>query len=195
MFKKNIFSVPVWHVNITGAVKLKEIEQYSLNMSQQTEGRTISNLGGFQSYDLIMNEHPMFNDLYDAIKLQTDLFCDQVNINRVSNIGNIWVNVNEYGHSNQAHHHANCVLSGVFYAHTEYNEQAGSIVFKHPASDLMAYNWANIQKGEYIPENSLNWRFDCKPGDLIIFPSWLIHHVQPNLALNYKRISISFNLS
>ena len=137
----------------------------------------------------------MFNDLYDAIKLQTDLFCDQVNINRVSNIGNIWVNVNEYGHSNQAHHHANCVLSGVFYAHTEYNEQAGSIVFKHPASDLMAYNWANIQKGEYIPENSLNWRFDCKPGDLIIFPSWLIHHVQPNLALNYKRISISFNLS
>ena len=43
MFKKNIFSVPVWHVNITGAVKLKEIEQYSLNMSQQTEGRSISN--------------------------------------------------------------------------------------------------------------------------------------------------------
>jgi uncharacterized protein (TIGR02466 family) len=190
----NIFKIPIWHKNFSLNLNLDNIEKSCLNIQKNNQKRFVSNLGGFQSDLLNLNNYPEFYDLAVNIIEEAKLFCNEININQIKGINGIWVNINEYGHSNSEHHHPNCVLSGVFYAHSKLNNESGSIVFKHPSADTMAFNWAKIQK-EVTSNNTLDWLFSPVPGDLIIFPSWLKHSVRPNLVKDYKRISISFNLS
>ena len=190
----NIFKIPVWRKNFSSNLSLDNIERCCLDIQKNNQKRFVSNLGGFQSDLINLDNYPEFYDLSNIIIKEAKLFCNEIDINEIKGIGGFWVNVNEYGHSNKEHHHTNCVLSGVFYGHSKPNNQSGSIVFKHPSADIMAFNWTTIQK-EITSNNSLDWLFPPIPGDLIIFPSWLIHSVNPNLAKDYKRISISFNLN
>lgn len=190
----DVFKITVWHTNLSSNLNLNDIEKCCLNIEKQDDKRVVSNLGGFQSNPIVFENYPELFDLYKTIINQARTFCNEINIKEIEKLSSLWVNINEYGHSNREHHHANCILSGVFYAHSIPNTKAGSIVFKHPAADLMAFDWVGIQK-DFFPENSSIWQFPCVPGDLIIFPSWLTHSVEPNLTKDYKRISISFNLN
>jgi uncharacterized protein (TIGR02466 family) len=193
MHKKNVFEIPVWHVNISNNVNLEEIEKYCLSLENQS-GRVISNEGGFQSNNLDLKNTPQLNDLFNAIEIESNKYSDSIKIKHCE-MGNSWVNINYYLNSNQSHRHANARLSGVFYASTKFNEKCGNIMFRHPCTDYMAYNWDGIQTDEFNPANSLSWTFEPHPCDLIIFPAWLEHRVEPNFAKDYKRISISFNMS
>eukprot|EP01038_Epipyxis_sp_PR26KG_P007932 gene7932-10765_t len=89
----------------------------------------------------------------------------------------IWCSVHANGSYHQAHHHASSVLSGVFYITSP--PKSGSIVFEDP-------------RGSHPPFGK-TLEIQPKPGDLVLFPSWLIHRVSPTLT-NEPRISISFNL-
>ena len=193
MSKKIIFEIPVWKINLSNILDLKKIENVCLNIQSENENRIISNIGGFQSQPLLLKKYPDFFKLYDIIMKESNKFCEQLKINYINSIESLWVNINKYQHYNKEHHHSNSILSGVFYAHSVSNINAGSIVFLHPQSDMMSYDWVNIQK-DFIPVNSSFWKFSCEPGELIIFPSWLKHSVEPNLVKDYNRISISFNL-
>ena len=189
----NIFKIPVWRKNFSSNLSLDNIEKRCLNIQKNEKKKIASNLGGFQSNVINLNNYPEFYDLAIIIIKEAKLFCNEININEIEVISGLWVNVNEYGHSNSQHHHPHCVLSGVFYGHSKPNNQSGCIVFKHPSADIMASDWTKVQK-EINENNSLDWLFPPVPGDLIIFPSWLSHSVEPNFAKDYKRISISFNL-
>lgn len=193
MYKKNVFEIPVWHVSLSNNVDLEEIEKYCLSIEDQ-QSRVISNDGGFQSNDLDLKNTPQLYDLFNAIEIESNKYSDSIKIKHCE-IGNAWVNINYYLNSNQTHRHAKAILSGVFYAGTKFNEESGRILFRHPCTDYMAYNWDNIQTDEFNPSNSLTWSFPPEPANLIIFPAWLEHRVEPNLAKDYKRISISFNMS
>jgi uncharacterized protein (TIGR02466 family) len=190
----DIFKIPIWHTNLSQNLNLIDIEKCCLNIEKHLDKIVVTNLGGYQSNPLVFENYPELFDLYKTIIHQAKTFCNEINIKEIEKISSLWVNINEYGHYNREHHHANNILSGVFYAHSKRNIKAGSITFKHPAADLMTFNWSGIQK-DFVSENSSKWQFPCVPGHLIIFPSWLIHSVEPNLAKDYKRISISFNLN
>ena len=41
--------------------------------------------------------------------------------------------------------------------------------------------------------NSVTWFFPVNNNELILFPSWLVHKVDPNEKATTDRISISFN--
>lgn len=193
MFKKNVFEIPVWHVNLQNNVNINEIENYCLQLEGK-DNRVISNEGGYQSQDIDLDNAHELKDLQNAIQIESEKFSDNIGVKQCK-IGNLWVNINNYLNSNQAHRHANAILSGVFYGHSKFNEKSGDIMFRHPCTDYMAYNWDGIQTDEFSPTNSLSWTFEPHPCDLIIFPGWLEHRVEPNFAKDYKRISISFNMS
>ena len=46
---------------------------------------------------------------------------------------------------------------------------------------------------EFTQWNSPLWFFPAIAGELVLFPSWLQHKVQPNEKATTDRISISFN--
>ena len=41
--------------------------------------------------------------------------------------------------------------------------------------------------------NSTSFHLKIKEGDLVIFPSWVIHSVDQNTTKNKERISLAFN--
>jgi uncharacterized protein (TIGR02466 family) len=153
------------------------------------EGRKLSNVGGFQSKNLNLND-PSLKSLIEKIEDFSNIFCNQfLNINKKLNLINIWANINNFKDFNLPHVHNFSILSGVFYIKIPKN--SGSLIFKsndqlenfvHPS---LIVNYNNY--------NSSIWKFSPKINTLYLFPSWYIHYVESNLS-NKERISTSFNL-
>ncbi len=91
-----------------------------------------------------------------------------------------WVNVMEEGCTHPLHIHPQSVISGTFYL--KMPQKASAIRFEDPRYGLFMHR----------PPVKTHISLDAKPGDLILFESWLRHDVPLNLSKD-SRISISFN--
>ena len=94
-----------------------------------------------------------------------------------------WANLNSQGGYNISHNHAGSVVSGVIYLQAT---GTGMIEFQ-PMNHLYKINhpcWFYNGSMQYHPED----------GDIILFPSHLLHCVEPN-PIERERINIAFNVS
>lgn len=92
-----------------------------------------------------------------------------------------WANVNSPGSRNTFHTHKEDELSCVYYLQ---GTDTGDLRFPNPANLL----------GDCCKTSPFTRDFLFAPadGDLILFPSWLPHEVEPNLS-NRERINVAFN--
>lgn len=88
----------------------------------------------------------------------------------------LWTSIHLNGTFHQAHHHEGNILSGVLYLRVP--EASGKLVFEDPRGAL--------------PPFGRTHRIAPVVGDLVLFPSWLVHRVEPTWS-PYPRISVSFN--
>ena len=105
-------------------------------------------------------------------------------------IKEMWVNVLDAGGLQAMHNHANSFVSGVVYltpmhpgSQTVFMKSSGGteFIFKH--------EHANITP---TPFNADRWVSPAPaPGDLVLFPSYVLHTVPPNEG--ERRITLSFN--
>ena len=105
-------------------------------------------------------------------------------------IKEMWVNVLDPGGLQAPHTHANSFVSGVVYLTSSH---AGSqTVFMKPsggAEYLFRNDNAGVTPGVF---NAERWVSPAPaPGDLLLFPSYLMHAVPPNQG--ERRITLSFN--
>lgn len=100
-----------------------------------------------------------------------------------------WVNVMEPGGSQAMHLHANSFVSGVLYL-TQVHESA-RLVFHKPEGGQFVLSNAN--EGVTLNQYNASRRQagNTGPGDLILFPSHLLHSVPLNRGA--RRITIAFN--
>lgn len=157
---------------------VKEVGSWhsQLDMNKRAEYSWITNI-------ILQTTQDIFNDLdYDPAYEPA--------------IDNMWANVNpKYGY-NRNHTHPNTLWSGVYYVQVP--ENAGRIYFSDPRAQSQVltahFNPETERKSEVWSEVY----FDPIPGRLILFPSWLLHEVQPNMSnlagQEGDRISLSFNL-
>ena len=109
-------------------------------------------------------------------------------------ITNAWININPIGGSNGLHNHPNSHLSGVFWVKIPKN--SGNIIFFDPnyfteAITISAYS----KKVQSFANKYSHFWLNSTEGEIIIFPSHLMHEVEENLnEKNEDRISISFNI-
>ena len=101
---------------------------------------------------------------------------------------NCWAIENDHGSSNMVHNHPQSALSGVYYVQAA--EGCGDLFFRDPRE---AVNMFAPPLKERTP-----WTFDRvtyrpRVGRLLIFPSWLLHGVAPNLS-DQTRVCVSFNV-
>ena len=70
---------------------------------------------------------------------------------------------------------------------------SGKIVFRDPRPQA-EMSQLNMRFGKSIP--SLSPRFEVTPeqGDLLLFPSWLMHQVEPGVGQHGLRISMAINI-
>jgi uncharacterized protein (TIGR02466 family) len=105
-------------------------------------------------------------------------------------IKEIWTNVLEAGGHQALHSHANSFASGIIYltethpsARTAFHRSIGGREF------IFSNDNPNAAMG---PFNGNKWVSpDAKPGDMVIFPSYLLHEVPHNEG--GQRLTIAFN--
>ena len=150
-------------------------------------GRNVSNRNGWQSVDGI-ERNPVFIRAMRQIRREfRDELIPFLGIKKDSakiELHNSWANINYPGAWNTPHLHNGCFYSGVFFIHADGDEgdfraidTDHKIVSNFPASQQRIWE---------------SWPVAPKTGDLYLFPSGLMHMVEPNLT-DKDRYSISFN--
>jgi hypothetical protein len=102
----------------------------------------------------------------------------------------MWVNVLDTGGRQAMHNHANSFISGVAYL-TPTHPDSCTVFMKSPGGVDFAFrnDHAGVATGPY---NADKWVSPVPaPGDLVLFPSYLMHAVPPNAGA--RRITMSFN--
>ena len=98
-------------------------------------------------------------------------------------LGNMWGNINDKGAWNKPHRHNGCWLSGAFYVHAD-GDEGNFVAIKEGADTVSDFPHNNKQRES----------FEVSPvtGTLLLFPSGLIHMVEPNTT-SKDRYSVAFN--
>ena len=150
-------------------------------------GRRLSNAyTGWQSHDGCESS-PIFTKLINRIQ-QT--FYDEVfpfhgmPTGTSMRVGNCWANINDFLAWNKPHLHNGCWYSGVFYIHAEGDEGNFSAIDTHPKV---------VADFPSSPRTPTSWDFQPRSGELVLFPSGLMHMVEPN-DTKKDRYSVSFNI-
>jgi uncharacterized protein (TIGR02466 family) len=163
--------------------KIKEI---ILEKEKNKSSRSISNVGGWQSEDYILEENG-FSEIKDSLlelfsSIKNEIYIDDIKFLLISS----WANVNRYGHYNINHVHSGSNWSCAYYVTETYGSP---LYFSDPrvrkSMDGSQYLLKNKCSDRLGPEKSM-------PGEVIFFPSWLEHGVTENSTDN-PRISISCN--
>jgi uncharacterized protein (TIGR02466 family) len=156
---------------------------------KDTVGRSISNqYTGWQSNDGC-ESHPAFQKIMRIIKntFDTELL-DWNGLDRGQvqlTMGNSWANINDNTAWNAPHLHNGCWYSGVFYIHADGDEGDFIAVDKDPKV---------VSDFPHSPREQANFKVSPTTGTLFLFPSGLMHMVEPNMTQK-DRYSISFNMN
>ena len=182
------FRVPIFDVQTT--VNTQSLIDYAYELKNESKGRVISNVSGWQSSDLDI-KLPVFDELKNTInKFAQDLH-EYIDLkkDRLNILDNLWFNINSKGSSNRPHTHPGSVFSGVFYLKVPKN--SGRIVFTNP-NKLNEYHFDKDRVNSFNDYTSSYRWYEPKQSKLIMFPANLEHYVEGHTA-DEDRISIAFN--
>ena len=150
-------------------------------------GRKVSNqYTGWQSDDGF-ERRPAWTKLHRIIKDKLNqevipfIGCNPMEASM--SLGNVWANINDKGAWNSPHKHNGCWYSGAFYVHADGDE--GAFVAIDTDDKVVADHPAGFKHRE-------NHVIYPKTGTLLLFPSAMMHMVEPNLT-DKDRYSIAFN--
>ena len=102
----------------------------------------------------------------------------------------MWVNVLQTGGRQTLHNHANCFASGVLYL-TASDSSACTVFTRSLGGTEFAFRntHANSKSGPFCADKWVAPQ--PAPGDLILFPSYLLHEVPANQGA--ERVTLAFN--
>ena len=102
----------------------------------------------------------------------------------------MWVNVLDTGGRQAVHNHANSFVSGVIYL-TPTHPDSRTVFMKSPGGTDFAFrnDHAGMTPGPFSGDKWISPQ--PTPGDLVLFPSYLMHAVPPNPG--ERRITLAFN--
>jgi uncharacterized protein (TIGR02466 family) len=179
-----IFPTPIYISKIDRKLSIKELSFIDKNKLDvyKNEGNTTSN-------DNYILNHKSFKNLKEELYLRIQDYFSKVlstTENVIPYITQSWLNYTETNQYHHKHAHPNSLVSGVFYinCHEEYDK----IKFFNDN-----YKTIKPEVKEWNMWNSESWWFPVKTGDIILFPSSLIHMVETKQGDN-TRISLAFNV-
>jgi uncharacterized protein (TIGR02466 family) len=182
------FPTPIYIADIEHPTLNQELERDIVAWSNKDKGITRTNVQGWHS-PTNMAELPQFKKLVDMLYACQKTIYDQEHLDSEPVLGNMWANINPPGGMNRAHQHPNSLWSGVYYIKAPKN--SGDLKIDDPRSVACMVR-PNQKKGP-VPERLFReTHYEPVAGRCIMFPSWLMHCVDPNES-NDIRISVSFN--
>ena len=179
-----IFPTPIYISKLDRELSKKEllfIDKTKLDI-YRNEGNTTSN----DNY--ILNDK-VFKYLKEELDLKVQDYFDKVispSNNITPYITQSWLNYTETNQYHHKHQHPNSLVSGVFYINCD--EEHDKIKFFKEKYEII-----KPEIKDWNLWNSETWWFPVKTGDIILFPSSLIHMVETKKGDN-TRISLAFNV-
>ena len=188
MFRELHFPTPIYIADIEHPTLNQELERDIIAWSNQDKGLNRTNVQGWHS-TTDMHEKPEYAKLVDMLYASQKTVYDQEHLDSEPVLGNMWANINPPGGMNRAHQHPNSLWSGVYYIKAPKN--SGNLKIDDPRS-VACMSRPKQKPGELPTRLYRETHYEPKAGRLIMFPSWLMHCVDPNES-NDIRISVSFN--
>jgi uncharacterized protein (TIGR02466 family) len=166
------------------------IGAYCLEKRKSSAGRVVSNGGGWQSDNLDLAA-PELAELFTAVRQRLEEVHRAFEFNKEMRqvITEAWININGRGHFNYAHDHPGSLFSAVYYV--KGGPDKGELEFKTPIA-AHTYTISNNMVGGFNAFTGHAMVIPPVTGDLLIFPSWLLHRVNISRS-DEDRISIAFN--
>lgn len=187
----DIFKTPIYMKKLN--LDLSYYEKKSFLFEKKHQSRKKSNLGGYQSPDLIVNEDLFQKKFFNDIKEDLNSFYSEFNINKNAQMSELWLNVNRRHAYNKTHDHPFSFMSGVFYIRAP--EKSGKLIFHDNSSkNLYTQNFHHKYIEKWNSYNSTTYQIDPEENVLILFLSSVWHDVEPN-ETDEPRISLSFNMA
>ena len=184
MIIHQLFPEPVYFSRLERALTKKELETV-----KKYKKKVYKNHGNLISFDKYVLENKAFKNLKadlnkKIIEYFNEIVCTSNSI--IPYITQSWINYTEVNQFHHQHSHANSYVSGVFYIDAD--EEVDTIKFDKRCSpeivlDVLKYNIFNAK----------GWIRPIQTGDVLLFPSSLLHGVEPKKGMN-TRISLSFNV-
>ena len=180
-----IYPTNIFYENITNTLNNQSLIDEIYNLFEATSDglNSASVRFGWQS-NKDLYAQSVFHPLCDLI-LKKFIDCSLIDFNKYTpSITALWANAQGLHGFNYAHIHAGAWYSGVYFLNCTKSTGAIKFLDPRPGSE------------QSYPRTSNNDIFCYKPniGDLILFPAWLPHLVEPNLDKQQQRISLAFNI-
>ena len=187
---RNLFPVEIFEQNIT-EIDNKKLSEIILEKEITESSESWSNVGGWQSAsDLFKDER--FGDLVKLVNEKFNEVFEQNNYKDSLSIflDHLHANVNRFKDFNERHIHLPSTWSFCYYVTKPIG--SGNLVFVDPRIRRTMQTALDFQKNfNNTATHDIHWRNSVE-GDLLIFPSYIEHYVEPNLT-QLPRISISGN--
>lgn len=134
-----------------------------------------------------------WHNLYDLVARTTTL--DPATLRQLTGHADAWFHITRRGGWFGLHNHPMASWSGVYCVDAGRDDgsrpDSGLLSFPHPARDgAMFVDPAS--RHLRLPFNYATRDFRLEPGQLLLFPSWLMHQVTP-FAGDGERITVAFN--
>jgi uncharacterized protein (TIGR02466 family) len=179
----SVFPTPVMRSSMGRGLSDEE-----LSFFERTWAQSQANVTNFRSADTRVLDAPEMESLRAIVADHVNQFGWKVisaHPRHSFYITQSWVNFTQPGQSHFRHMHTNSLISGSLYIYVK--KELDSICFyrNSPAQLLVTDDQSN-------PYNTPIHRVGVDVGDLVLFPSSLLHDVEPTTA-GHIRVSLAFN--
>jgi uncharacterized protein (TIGR02466 family) len=190
-----LFPVPLYRYRVEEPGLNEKLAEEIANRRKAEQGKANRNRHGWQSeHDFFQRSeeaHAALARIFAQVTKQTIQSLDAAaDFNSFQVLLNGWLNVNPPGGYNSPHQHSEAHLSGVYYVDVPKarSEAGGAIEFlsPHPVRLL-----STTIRSQLFSDRV---RIQPTAGDLVVFPSQLVHWVHPNDS-GKPRVTVAFNAS
>ena len=190
-----LFSTPIATHRVVNADELNRgLKEIILTEEANKPSTGRSNIGGWRSeHDLLARSEPQITALCNEIREAIGhVFQATAGANGFSGYFAIngWANVLRRGNYNTPHNHPESAWSGVYYV------DIGTQNAEHPLSGMLEFMdprpFVEMVSTPGMPFG-LPVRIQPEAGLMVVFPSWLYHHVHAYMGEG-ARIAIAFNI-
>jgi uncharacterized protein (TIGR02466 family) len=185
-----LFSAPVY-VNNVGDFPRPDLKALEYS-SRMPTGETFNFLS---STDKRVLHRPEFQGIHAIVLKEVNRYAREllaVNRSIEFYVTDSWINIHKRGHSAGAHVHHNSLISGVLYLKVA--ETSGDLVFHRDVNSLVPFPPAlDLDMDSFNLYNCKSWGHKPKTNDICLFPSVVMHSVDPNES-DEERCCLAFNV-
>lgn len=150
-------------------------------------------VGSYTSFDTVgkIFDMPLLDSIQDHILATAQELHNSIGLDGELELTKSWFSINRKNSYHGIHHHCPDIWSGVYYLQADQTD--ATISFMNP--NILQTNWPfKAKRLDFNDYNSSEKICKVSGGMLLLFPSYLQHHVAQQVA-DTERVTIAFNLN